>query len=282
MKIHAFLMVSLLVSMPVAAEQNVEAEKLLTASLLTENSSDNTFSGKDQALLSAAESYNDRLAVPSLGCLLTPSLDILIASPIAGVIESVLVKKGGLVKEGEVLVKLRSEVEQATLKLNRAQAAYGQRTIKRNTELYQKNLISEQEKDEIIINNRLFGYEAEQTRALLKQKTIRSPLAGVVVETFLDPGEYVGEDPILNVVQLDPLYVEVVVPAKYYGEIAKGGIANVVLDKPWNSTHQATVDIVDQVLDAASGTFGVRLNLANPDYQLPAGLKCDITFAQKE
>ncbi|WP_372737898.1 efflux RND transporter periplasmic adaptor subunit, partial [Neptunomonas sp.] len=106
--------------------------------------------------------------------------------------------------------------------------------------------------------------------------------AGVVVETFLDPGEYVGEDPILNVVQLDPLYVEVVVPAKYYGEIAKGGIANVVLDKPWNSTHQATVDIVDQVLDAASGTFGVRLNLANPDYQLPAGLKCDITFAQKE
>lgn len=243
-----------------------EAEKLLTMPL-------------DAPSEDAATGMSDSdTGLPQMDCLLTPSVDANIASPVVGVIDQVLVKRGALVKKGQVLVKLRSEVEQATLKLNRAQADYGTRTIKRNTELYQRNLISEQEKDEIIINNRIYGYEMEQTRALLKQKTVRSPITGVVVDTFLDPGEYVGEEPILQVAQLDPLFIEVVVPAKYYGEILKGSKAQVKLEAPMHTSHEATVDIVDRVLDAASGTFGVRLNLANPDYLLPAGLKCQVSF----
>jgi membrane fusion protein, multidrug efflux system len=32
------------------------------------------------------------------------------------------------------------------------------------------------------------------------------------------------------------------------------------------------------VIDAASGSFGVRLEMPNPDYRLPAGLKCKVVF----
>ena len=117
-----------------------------------------------------------------------------------------------------------------------------------------------------------------QTQAMLAQKTIRSPLTGVVVDTFLDPGEYVGEEPVLQVVQLDPLYVEAVVPAEYHGQIKAGATALVTLASPLNSSHRARVEIVDLVLDAASNTFGVRLQLDNPDYLLPAGLKCSVNF----
>ncbi|WP_020680155.1 efflux RND transporter periplasmic adaptor subunit [Marinobacterium rhizophilum] len=211
-------------------------------------------------------------------CLLTPSVDARIASPVVGVLDTVKVERGDLVKKGQVLFRLRADVEEATLKLNRAQTEYGKRTITRNTELYEQNLISEQEKDEIVITNRLYGYEMGQTEAMLAQKTIRSPFTGVVVDTFLDPGEYVGEEPILQVVQLDPLYVEVVVPAEYLGKIKTGATAQVTLANPLNSSHRARIEIVDRVLDAASSTFGVRLQLDNPDYLLPAGLKCSVNF----
>ena len=40
----------------------------------------------------------------------------------------------------------------------------------------------------------------------------------------------------------------------------------------------ATVTIVDQVLDAASGTIGIRLELPNPGYALPAGIRCHARF----
>jgi len=42
--------------------------------------------------------------------------------------------------------------------------------------------------------------------------------------------------------------------------------------------HKARVVVVDKVIDAASGTFGVRLTLPNPGRRIPAGLKCKARF----
>ena len=268
--IRIITLMSMLLATNVLAVTESEAQKLLDMPLDESSAaqSDNKGFG----------SVNTNTPARAMDCLLTPSVDASIASPVVGVIDKVLVQRGDLVRKGDVLVKLRAEVEQATLKLNQAQTEYGKRTIKRNTELYERNLISEQEKDEIIMNNRLYGFEMAQTRAMLGQKTIRSPITGVVVDTFLDAGEYVGEEPILQVAQLDPLYIEAVMPAKYFGEIVQGSEAEVTLEEPLASEHLARVSIVDRVLDAASGTFGVRLVLKNSDYLLPAGLKCSISF----
>ena len=45
--------------------------------------------------------------------------------------------------------------------------------------------------------------------------------------------------------------------------------------------HRAEVTVVDRVVDAASGTFGVRLALPTPDYALPAGLNCRVRFREE-
>lgn len=267
--IRSLIVASVMVSGAAAAVTDSEVEKLLSQPLVPVG----------EAQSSAGSLASDSL--PEQDCLLTPSVDAHIASPVVGVIDQVLVQRGDIVKRGDTLVKLRSEVEQATLKLNKVQAEYGERTIERNIGLYERKLISEQEKDEIVVNNRVYGYEMAQTRAMLDQKTIRSPIDGVVVDTFLDPGEYVGEEAILRVVQLDPLYVEAVLPGRYFGTIARGNEARITLTEPLHSSHQAKVKIVDRILDAASGTFGVRLVLPNPDYKLPAGLKCSISFGQE-
>ena len=43
-------------------------------------------------------------------------------------------------------------------------------------------------------------------------------------------------------------------------------------------TVSAQVSIIDRIGDTASNTFGVRLVLDNPDYKIPAGLKCVVKF----
>jgi multidrug efflux pump subunit AcrA (membrane-fusion protein) len=40
----------------------------------------------------------------------------------------------------------------------------------------------------------------------------------------------------------------------------------------------AKVVVVDKVIDAASGTLGIRLQLPNPDNKIPAGIKCSVQF----
>ena len=54
--------------------------------------------------------------------------------------------------------------------------------------------------------------------------------------------------------------------------------AEVVPEGPVGGRNRARVTIVDEVIDAASGTFSVRLELPNRDYEIPAGLKCAVRF----
>ena len=72
--------------------------------------------------------------------------------------------------------------------------------------------------------------------------------------------------------------VEVFIPTQFYGEVNVGDRALVQPEEPIGGIHSAIVIVVDPVLDAASGTFGVRLELPNPEQLLPAGLKCKIAF----
>ena len=54
--------------------------------------------------------------------------------------------------------------------------------------------------------------------------------------------------------------------------------AKVFPEEPIGGKYIARVVIVDQVIDAASGTFGIRLELPNNKYKIPAGLRCQVEF----
>jgi membrane fusion protein (multidrug efflux system) len=75
--------------------------------------------------------------------------------------------------------------------------------------------------------------------------------------------------------------VEVIVPVEFFGRITMGMRAEVKPEFPDPRTYSADVIIVDKIIDAASGTFGVRLELPNPGNHLPAGLKCKVVFANR-
>ena len=118
------------------------------------------------------------------------------------------------------------------------------------------------------------GLEVKQQQEILNQRTILSPLNGVVVERFLAPGDHVSQEKIFRIAQINPLNVEVVVPLEQFGAIKVGSVAEIRLDPLVKGTFKAKVTIVDRVVDAASGTFGVRLELPNPGNKIPAGLRC--------
>ena len=83
---------------------------------------------------------------------------------------------------------------------------------------------------------------------------------------------------MLTLARIDLLRVEVYVPTAYYGQIGEGILAKVRPEQPIGGVYWANVTVVDRVLDAASGTFGVRLELPNPELRLPAGIGCKVSF----
>lgn len=216
--------------------------------------------------------------IPPLEGMIEPNELVAFSSQVPGIIERINVDRGDYVTKGQVLTQFQSGLEEAAVNLARARVEFGQRKAQRNDELYKKQLISNHEKDELETEIQLAQLQLQETQERLKLRTILSTTDGVVVERTGAAGEYVGEEPFLVVARIDLLNVEVVVPVEYFGAIKRGQYAQVQLEQPVGGSYKAKVVIVDHVIDAASGTFGVRLELPNKNLQLPAGLKCQVTF----
>lgn len=214
---------------------------------------------------------------PNYPCMVMPSLEIDVGTPVDGILEIVTVDRGDMVATGKLLARLNTGVDAASVEHQAAKAEFGSRKLARNEELQSKMLISNQELDEIETEYRLAELELNQKREQLKLRSIVSPINGVIVDRYRSRGDLVKQEKIFRIAQLNPLHVEAVVPASLFRQIRVGQSYQVMLPL-LGIKIMANVSNVDKVIDAASGTFRVRLLLPNPKYELPSGLRCGIDF----
>jgi len=226
-------------------------------------------------IASSADEYN------GFEGLIEPSEVAEVSGQMPGIVDEILVERGDIVKKGRVIARLKSGVEKVAVELAHARVEFGRRKLIRNEELYRKQLLSIHEKDEMETELKIMELQLQEAQEKLELRIIRSPIDGVVVERLLSHGEYTGEETIMKIVQIDPLYVEVVIPVEQFGTIKKGMKAQVQPESAVGGKYTAEVIIVDSVIDAASGTFGVRLKLPNKSFNLPPGLKCEVFFLKR-
>ena len=213
-----------------------------------------------------------------LSCLLEPSEEIDIASQVTGVVSRVNGERGDHVKKGKVLITLEQGLEVAEVNLAREKVQFSERKVDRNQELIDSGLLTANEADEIRTELKLYELELKKAQENLQQKIIYSPVNGVIIERLVSKGEYAGTDPLMKLAVLDPLHAEVIMKAEDYGLIKKGMKASIVPEGRQDESFTGTVKIVDQVIDAASATFGVVIEISNPGFKLPAGLRCRVHY----
>lgn len=240
-------------------------------------------------------------------CVIEPRTIARIGSSDQGLIAEVKVERGDVVKAGQVLAVLDSRIEQlhasltdiqagtdVEIRASRARAVYQRLGAQRARELNERKVMSDKNRDEAVMEAEIAKLEVESAeirqsiakaefelaKARLDRRSIRSPIDGIVTEVKMTAGEYVHEQaPLLTIARIDELNVEVFVPVQHFDAIKLGQRAVVMPVEPVGGRHIASVVAVDRVFDAASGTFGVRLRLPNPDHALPAGIRCKVSFA---
>ncbi len=242
-------------------------------------------------------------------CIIEPTQTVDVRSPVVGVLEKVHVRRGDWISKGQVLANLESSAERASTELARfksemtgpvsiaeSKLEFADRKFKRRRDMNEMNFMAAQERDdaegELRLaeselqfakeNRQMARLEFEHQNSLLELRTIRSPFDGVVSDQVLYPGEVVEPNdpkkPILKIAQINPLQVHVILPFSLFGKIKQGMQATIIPEQPINGHYQASVKIVDRLVDAASGTFGAFLELKNPKLEVPSGIKCRIEF----
>jgi len=249
--------------------------------------------------------------LPEMDCIVEPSEIVELGSSVPGILNETFVERNDFVNKGDIVAELDSRVERATLELanaragmetslelRRENAAFGQRTKRRNEKLFNDSTISAQDMDKVktetyiaqlqaqqeVDNKRIAELEAVRAQQALNQRIVRTPISGVVTEKYKSVGEYVEAEPVYRIANLDPLHVELIVPTEYLGSIERGMKAQVhlQLDSQADQSHVAVVRSVDRVADAASDTFGVLLVMPNSGLRIPSGIRCNLEFELDE
>ena len=237
-------------------------------------------------------------------CLIEAAQVVEVRSPVEGVIANVHVQRGDVVRKGQVLVDLNSTAERLAVESARYRSVmegqisaarnridYSTKKLARVTDLHQQNFSSAQARDEADAERRLAESELQtaiESRELAKieyrraveqlaLRTMSSPFNGVILDRLLNPGDLAesgsGRKPVLKLAQIDPLRVDIVLPAALFGQV-KPGMKAAVVAQGSTVRYSASVKLVDKLIDAASGTFVARLELPNPAPALPGGARC--------
>ena len=241
------------------------------------------------------------VAQQPLGCLIEPFSVSDLGSPVVGVIEQIHVERGDPVRSGQPLATLRADVERSSVSVaeSRAQAQGELRAAEANAELARQKLtraadlarqefisaqaLEQARAEALVAENRLvqareqrdiYAREHDLARAQLGLRTIRSPGNGVVADRFMSVGERVEERPMFRIAVIDPLRIEVVLPASLYPVVSRGTEMRITPEFPGAAPRMAKVTLVDKVIEGASNTFRARLSLPNAGNKLPAGLRC--------
>jgi membrane fusion protein, heavy metal efflux system len=244
-----------------------------------------------------------RPAKQPIGCLIGPEQLADIGTPVIGVVAAMNVDNGDAVQAGQALVVLSRDVEgagveaaelrariDADVRAAEANLALATQRHVRAQQLLQQGFVSHQateqaRAEQVVAAQRLEQARAQKqlaarelgvVRAQFAQRTLRSPFDGIVTERFVNVGERVEDKPLMRLAMLDPLRVEIVVPASRYGSVDINDRLDIQPDLPNVAPVAATVTHVDRIIDAASNTFRVRLRLPNPGHKLPAGARCRV------
>jgi RND family efflux transporter MFP subunit len=242
-------------------------------------------------------------------CVIEPRRVIELRAPLEGLIDKINVDRGDVVKRGQDLVVLDMSVDRASAAIARhrsvmdgavrsgeSRVEFSSSKLGRVQNLEAQKFMSAQARDEAATEQRLAQAELQDARdnrklaelelarqmEVIRLKTIRSPINGIVVERLLHPGEFaeagVGRKPILKLAEIDTLHVEVLLPVAAYGQVRPGMEVDVLPEIPNGARYPARVRVIDRLVDAGSGTFGVRMELENSQRRMPAGIRCKAIF----
>ena len=199
--------------------------------------------------------------------------------------------EGDLVKKGELLFEVDPKPYQASLARAKAELASARVDVElarknavRGEQLFQANVISEQDWDtrsatfhQLEARTQVASAAVNSAELDLQYASVRSPIAGRIGRFLVTPGNLVGPSlptPLTTVVSVDPLYVYIDVDetrALRLGR-ASGAIARVGFSGEDGFPHEAKLNFVDNRVDPQTGTLKVRAVLENPDGRWVHGL----------
>ena len=215
--------------------------------------------------------------------LVLPFKQVTVSSPVLqDIIQDINVQEGDEVREGQVLAQLRNDKEKLEVQKLEKEIERREFEYKAMKTLSAEHMASAEAALEKQTDLEEAKIQLKLAQTLLDEKTIHSPLSGIVVKKYKEAGESVDRvEKLFDIVNIDKVYVQFYLDPKFMDKIPPDSKVTVrfpSLPQP----YAAIVSFIDPRIDAASGLFRVKLLLDNPNREIKAGMRGQADFSKIE
>ena len=196
-----------------------------------------------------------------------------VIAKVEGEIREVLAEEGDEVIAGQVIARLDGDRLRLELNESRARLRKMQRDYERNKDLSEKGLLSEGDFEKLQFDLEALQASYNLASLELEYTQIKAPISGIVSERYIKMGNTirVGE-PLYRVTGLDPLVAYLHIPEREYRQISKGQPVAIDIDALADQRIFAEVTRVSPVVDPATGTFKITIEIRDPARRIKPGM----------
>jgi RND family efflux transporter MFP subunit len=230
----------------------------------------------------------------------------------AGRLEEVYVKLGDAVTRGQRIARIEDreireqvkqaeaafEVARATIRQREADLKFAETNLQRSRELFGRQLLPRQTLDDADARHQAAVAQLELSRAQLTQSQARleelrinlantvivSPVTGFVAKRNTDAGAYASQNaPVVDVVDISRVRLVANIVEKDMRRVSTGDTAKVEVDAFPGETFTGRIARVAPVLDPATRTAQIEVEIPNPSTRLKPGMyaRVNLTVEQR-
>ena len=208
---------------------------------------------------------------------LTAREGVEVTTEVEGMIEKVHFESGQRVNQGDLLVELNDDVEQADLARLQAQKELAVTLFKRNESLWKQRALSQTDYDQAVSNYKVVEANMQSIQARIARKSLRAPFSGFLGIRHANTGQYVAPGtPLVSLQDSIVLYIDFSVPERYLPAVADGQTVQFQVSAYPERMFSGEVMAIDAKIDEATRNINVRARLENRDNLLRPGMYADI------
>ena len=186
-------------------------------------------------------------------------------------IDKIYVEVGDPVREGQLIVTLDpTQYTQQLVQLKTVEDDYN-----RLLPVYEAGGISAQQIEQAKAQ---LDVQREVVANLKKNIEVRSPISGVVTARNYESGDLFAQQPILHIMQIDPLKVIANISEQYFANVKVGMPVKLAVDIFPDQEFTGTVSLIYPALDPTTRTFKVEVKVPNAKRTLRPGMYARTTF----
>ncbi len=194
---------------------------------------------------------------------LEPNKDANITAFTQGRIESLRIKLGSQVRQGQVIGEVDTDLRELNLQATELTVNKLAEDTERYKELYEGNAVTEVNYLDVKYNYENSRLQAEQIRKQIEDGKIISPISGIVTDKRMEPGEFTNPGTVIaTVVDISRLKAVVMVDEQVIYQLAEGQEAQISSDLFPGKTFTGTITYLSPEADA-NHNYRVEITIPN-------------------